>query len=106
MRTIRSQIMCLFVMLMSAFLALGMAWNRWENNRAAQLADAAFRDKQQQIDRLVELKGNSIKSLAEDYTYWDEMVRFIHQKDQKWAMQNIDQALSTYKASAIWVYDR
>ncbi len=106
MRTIRGQITCLLMLLMTAFLMLGIAWHIWEARRAGDLAAAAYRYRQQAISRLVELNGMSIQTLAEDYSYRDDMVRFISARDLKWAAQNIQQSLSTYKASAVWVYDR
>jgi len=97
--------MCLFLLLMAALLALGVGWDRWENRRAVRLAESAYRDRNQFVTRVVDLKGASTQNLAEDYTYWDEMVRFVQKPDKKWASQNLDQSLSTYKVTASWVFD-
>lgn len=56
------------------------------------------------FDKILKLKRASLDNLAYDYTFWDEMVDFIRTKDQKWAKENLEVSLSTYKANAIWVY--
>lgn len=52
------------------------------------------------------LKGESLKTLASDYTCWSEFVAFLHTRDKNWASQNLDTALSTYDADGVWVYDK
>jgi len=38
-----------------------------------------------------------------DYSYWDDMCRFIKTKDSKWAEENLATVLPTYKVDNIWV---
>jgi PAS domain S-box-containing protein len=57
------------------------------------------------LNRVLELKGSSLETFAYDYSYWDEMVRFVQTGDRIWARQNIDAALHTYRANAAWVFD-
>jgi len=57
------------------------------------------------LDRALELEGSSLATFAHDYTYWDEMVRFVQTGNRTWASQNIDEALKTYRADAVWVFD-
>lgn len=54
---------------------------------------------------MLELKGNSLRTFAYDYTFWDEMVNFVERPNKKWAEQNIDTSLSTYKVNAAWVFN-
>lgn len=57
------------------------------------------------FDKLVKLKGASLETLAIDYTYWDEMVDFIHNNDIAWAKKMMDEnVLKTYQANAIWIF--
>ena len=57
------------------------------------------------LNRVLELKGNSLETFAYDYSYWNEMVRLVQTGDRVWARQNIDAALRTYRANAAWVFD-
>lgn len=57
------------------------------------------------VNTVIDLRGNSLSTLANDYTYWDEMVDFVNNRDQEWAIETLDPALETFAADAIWVYD-
>ena len=52
----------------------------------------------------LEFFTKGIKILAYDYTYWDEMVEFVKNKDQEWAKDNLIPPLNTYNVDFIWVY--
>jgi diguanylate cyclase (GGDEF)-like protein/PAS domain S-box-containing protein len=74
-----------------------------ERHRAAMLFQGEQQLQEQFFDRLIALKGSSIEVFANDYTYWDEMVRFVSTGDRRWAHDIIDTALPTYQAVAAWV---
>jgi sensor domain CHASE-containing protein len=57
------------------------------------------------IQNIVLLNSQKAKTLAFDYTYWDEMVTFVNNPDATWAQDNLDPALSSYGVDAIWVYN-
>ncbi len=54
--------------------------------------------------KLLDLKGSSLSMFAYDYTYWDEMVRCIAERDTFWAAEQIAEALGTYHADKAWMY--
>ncbi len=74
-----------------------------ERQRAASLFRSEQQLEEQFYDRLVALKGSSLDVFANDYTYWDEMVRFVSTGDRRWAHDIIDTALPTYQAVGAWV---
>lgn len=45
------------------------------------------------------------RAFARDYTVWDDMVSATKTNDQAWFNQNVEPALATYQASAVWVLD-
>ncbi len=53
---------------------------------------------------LLEMQGRPLASLANDYTYWDEMVSFVESGDLSWAKENIDTCLDTFDVTAVWVF--
>ncbi|MBI3607625.1 MAG: EAL domain-containing protein [Nitrospirae bacterium] len=75
-----------------------------ERHRAAALFHSEQQLQERFFDRLVSLKGSSLETFANDYIYWDEMVRFVATGDKRWAADIIDTALPTYQANAAWVY--
>ncbi|NPV14900.1 PAS domain S-box protein [candidate division WOR-3 bacterium] len=58
------------------------------------------------FNRLLELKGSSLKNFAYDYTYWDEMVSAVRNKNRKFFDENVAEPLGTYQADGAWVYNR
>jgi len=69
----------------------------------------SFVDEQAQaektFDKILDLETRSLKAYVYDYTYWDEMVNFIQNKNQTWAKQNIDPGLAGFKANFAWAYN-
>ena len=63
-------------------------------------------EKQLLFNKILKLKGEALATLAIDYTYWDEMVSFTKSRDPRWAKENLDAALATYKTDAIFIYDK
>lgn len=57
------------------------------------------------IENLILLNSGSIHQAANDYTFWDEMVKFTYTKDQTWAEENILTMMGNFKVNAVWVFD-
>lgn len=55
------------------------------------------------LDRMVELMGDSLESLARDYSNWGEMLEFVKKPSNQWAEVNIDASLPNFHADAAWV---
>ncbi|MBI5699464.1 hypothetical protein HZC35_04035 [Candidatus Saganbacteria bacterium] len=79
-------------------------WGISENRIRDELFSERAQKTGRMFDKMLELKGNSLKTLAFDYTFWDEMVKFVSRPSKRWAEQNIDISLNTYKVSAAWVF--
>lgn len=54
--------------------------------------------------RLTELLSEPLNNFAYDYTYWDEMVRFVETGDPAWGVENLKVPMPTFGAHALWVY--
>ena len=63
------------------------------------------KEKQEAFVLNLEFFTKGTKTLAYDYTYWDEMVEFVKNKDQEWAKENLIPPLNTYNVDFIWVYN-
>jgi PAS domain S-box-containing protein len=65
--------------------------------------------KKDMFEKIVQLKGQPLETFAFDYTYWDEMVKFVKDPNtesaKKWADETIATALGTYNANFVWIYD-
>jgi signal transduction histidine kinase len=60
---------------------------------------------QKNIKILINLNTSRLKQAANDYTFWDEMVEFVHFRDKEWADENIKTMLVNFKVDAVWVFD-
>jgi diguanylate cyclase (GGDEF)-like protein len=71
-------------------------------------AESVFRaggdEKQSLFDKIVALKGETLRTLAYDYTFWDEMVDFAATGDRQWASENIDTGLKSFNVQSAWIY--
>ncbi|HVL39345.1 MAG TPA: ATP-binding protein, partial [Fimbriimonadaceae bacterium] len=98
------------VLLLAACTALCMgallSLKRIQEEQAERLVESIAADQERSFRSLVYMEGRTFATLAEDYSFWDEMVRFIQTLDPKWATQNLKTALDTYGADVIWVFDR
>jgi hypothetical protein len=75
-----------------------------ESRRIEAFLAADAKEHGELLDRALDLEGSSLATFAYDYTYWDEMVRFVQTGDRVWARHNIDEALRTYRTNAAWVF--
>ena len=103
MRT-QTRLIALLAVLAVMFVATLLLLRALDGQRAARLYGEVAREKGAAVDKLLELKGALLESLARDYTFWDEMVRFVRTGDRRWAAENIDTALSTFGVDGVWVY--
>lgn len=52
----------------------------------------------------IDSTSEPLQTFAYDYTFWDDMVNLVEQKDYEFAQLNIDPGLATFNADAVWVY--
>jgi signal transduction histidine kinase len=86
------------------FVALGFH-RQAELRRIHRLFFAQVTEESAMFDKVVGLMGTSLETFARDYTYWDELVRFVRTRDPDWARQNLAAPLESYRADAVWVFD-
>jgi len=102
---VQQKIILLFFLLSLMFAAGRYYYQTLETGRMQALFKNLEKREGAHFDKLLELKEASLKTLAYDYTYWDEIVVFMNTGDMKWAQENLDQnTLNTYKANAIWLF--
>jgi len=75
-----------------------------EKNKLIILFQEEKEEKSKIFDKILDIKGESLSSLAYDYTYWDEMVSFLKSKDKTWADNNLATVFATYHANYVWIY--
>jgi signal transduction histidine kinase/CheY-like chemotaxis protein len=58
-----------------------------------------------EINSLITLKTASLKQVVFDYTYWNDFVKNLSQKDTSWYNNNITTILKTYRIDYALVFD-
>lgn len=58
----------------------------------------------QSIRLYIASKETDLKNTIYDYTYWDETMNFLKSKDKRWANDNLDASLTTFKFHALYVF--
>jgi signal transduction histidine kinase len=74
-----------------------------EREYASFMLRNTLQEKEVYFNKILDLKGESLKAFVWDYSYWDEMLNFVKTGDKTWAEINLATGLATYKFQAIWV---
>ena len=103
------------IVLLAVFVAVSMfiVFQRNSNlNKNNSLLGGELAAQKLQVSADIESEGQLLKSLQVDYSFWDSMVSLAQDNPSKldpqnlsFAKQNIDTALTTFKADAAWVYN-
>jgi PAS domain S-box-containing protein len=101
---VRTKLNLLLAAFTTLFLITLIIINSQENHKTQLYVETLRATNAGFFERIVTLKGTSLRALSVDYTYWDEMVSFVKTRDREWAKNNLDTALSTFDADAMWVY--
>jgi len=102
---IQTKLLILTIISLCFFVVTFLLFMRLEESRLNTTLQQAEKEEYVILDKLLNLKGLSLATLANDYSYWDEMVSFVSSKDKKWAKANIEPSLVTFQVNAEWVYD-
>ncbi|MCB9771647.1 MAG: hypothetical protein H6754_03770 [Candidatus Omnitrophica bacterium] len=94
-----------FVLLCFLFFAGLFLYLRMEHKHLLKMQQIAIQEKKISFEKVLKLNQRAIFVLANDYSYWDELVTAIKNEDVQWAWINIDSGIKTYQADAAWIYN-
>lgn len=100
---IRLRLLLLLGCLLAVFAAATWVLQSAHRREAQSIRADIERQRGGLLDRLLVLTGQSLRSFANDYSLWDEMVMFVDTGDRTWARINIDASLTNFGAQAAWV---
>ncbi len=104
LNTIFNKLLFLLLFVILSFIIGFFLYVQHEKTKADFLLSQAADDKGRLLDKFLDLKSKSLKTFAYDYTFYDEMVTFIKTGNKKWAKENIDPGLETFKTDVVWIY--
>jgi PAS domain S-box-containing protein len=95
------------ILSLAGFFLLGLSVTRhYDNKRVELIAQEQADERTNLLDMVLELEGHASQTFAYDYSFWDDMVRFVRDPDSSWARVNLEAALTTYNSNAVWVLGR
>lgn len=94
-------LLCLAAIFISALLIL----KNFENEKVQMLINDEKNEHAALLENSVEKLGEGLFSFADDYSRWDEMVRFIKTPEHNWARINIEAAFPIFNLQVVWVFD-
>ena len=62
-------------------------------------------ERQSNLRNIVDLYARPLKVFSADYSFWDDLVAFVHKPDPAWAEENINVSLDTFGADVVWIFD-
>lgn len=102
---VQTKITLLLVAVVATFLVGLWAFRQYDQAKFRHIADDRFSERNQSFKKFLKHHGQSLETLASDYTTLDQLVRAIAQDDQAWFQDEInDSKLEAYHANAIWIY--
>jgi signal transduction histidine kinase/CheY-like chemotaxis protein/sensor domain CHASE-containing protein len=97
-----------FLLLLITFLFLLFLFNKKERD-FLKIQNFLTNFKQERIlwfNKVINLKSSNLESFAFDYTYWDEMVKFVQTKDINWVKTEIIPSFVKFNINYTWIYDK
>jgi signal transduction histidine kinase len=103
--TIRTRFTFLIGAVILAFTVGAVLLGLSHREEAEDVLASLRRERSDLLDRQLQLFGQPLRTFAEDYGQWDEMLAFATAAapDPRWAAINIDASLDNFKAQAAWV---
>ncbi|WP_298436850.1 CHASE4 domain-containing protein [Geobacter sp.] len=91
--------------LLATALVVGLAFLLYDDfNYLGTLQKERMAEKETLFDQVVAMRSDPIRHLVMDYSFWDDMVKFVYAPDPLWAEVNIDSSFASYRYSALWIY--
>lgn len=77
----------------------------FQSDQKRMLSESYSIQLEKNINDLMVLNSGTLHQVANDYTFWDEMVDFVGTHDKQWANENIHTMMLNFKVNAVWVFD-
>ena len=110
--SIQKRLISLLILVFISFAAVIFFQRDINLNKNSKLLKNELNAQSQQISSDIRIEGRLFQSLSVDYSYWDNMVSLASDKpghlsatNLQFAQQNIDTALTTFKANSAWIYN-
>lgn len=88
-------------------MILGLYYYRgYEESRVLMLLREEESENTTLLEKIIQTKSAWLKTFSNDYSYWDDMVRFTETRDTVWANANITASLPTFEVDYVWIFNK
>jgi len=102
---VQTKITLLIVLVVATFIVGLLGFRQYDRSKFRGITEERVNERSRAFDAFLERDGQPLKTLVDDDTNWDQMVRAIENKDQQWFRENVNAStLLDYKANAVWIY--
>ncbi len=101
---VQTKITLLLVVVVATFLGGLATFNAYDHLKFRHIADARFAERNRSFEEFISYQGQPLNTLTEDLTCWDQMVAALRANDAQWFVENVDSALDSFRANAVWIY--
>lgn len=102
---IRTRLLVLLFLVCCILVAATFSYRSLEMRRLYALFQGQRESQSAYFNNILRLKGASLKAVGFDYSFWDEMVTFVRQKNMAWAEANLsEEVFKTYQTDGLWVF--
>ncbi len=101
---IRQKITLLIILIVSVFSLVILYFGKTEKDKILYRLREVKNEKTILLEKASDVLSKSLYNYAYDYTYWDEMVNFVKNPSQQWAIENLDNTLSVFNANLVYIF--
>ncbi len=102
---VRNRIIILLILIALFFTAIIYYNASVRSNELESLALNHSKEKNELMDVVLSLSRKTLYNFSYDYTYWDDMIRFVKNPKADWAYENIESSIEAFDIDYAWVYN-
>ncbi|MCU7495699.1 MAG: hypothetical protein HF314_17565 [Ignavibacteria bacterium] len=106
MKQVRYRIIFFIALIYIVFLAGMVVIQHSELRRVSSLIEQTRQERNLLLGKVIGLQGKGLESYVYDYSYWDDMLKFVNRVDPRWAVINIDNVMPTFNVQCIWLFNK
>lgn len=78
---------------------------QYEKHNAEIVAQKKGKEMSASIEKILALKSGYYRKQANDYAYWNDLVKYTNTRDARWARDNLDEGLTEFGSNGIYIID-
>lgn len=101
--SVRQHLLATLTLCLVITLGVTFALHLQQKHEAETLTANFVRERREQLDEAVREQSEALSVFVQDYSGWDDMVKFASTLDAEWARLNIEEVMERYRLSAVWL---